>query len=561
MFSRLSVSTKGAIAFGCLALIGATGGAITWSKTIAASDAVELAEHVTEISRDADDLKQAVLEQALWVKNFLLTGNRDWVGQVEEQTARISGQFDDLKRQLASFDGTLAGEADTIRSAWSSWRTDFASEQIRLMRVPETVDLARAMELTPTGAGLLAATFDGVSQLQATLQGRETALLAEQRSQLASAQMVALGSGLLITLFAAILGYLNFAMVSRPLARLSDVVRKLADGNTEEEIDLGNRSDEIGRMGQALGVFRANLIRTRELEAETEHARLDAAERRRIEMERVAASFEETVMTITREMTSGLETLNGTAGALAEIAEGTTRQALSVASASHQATENVNTVASATEELSASIAEINEQVHASSKVVTEASSEVERSNQAVGKLQQVVARIGDVTKLITDIAEQTNLLALNATIEAARAGEAGRGFAVVASEVKALAEQTARATEEIDTQISEMRLAADDSIVATNSVAEMVRAIHQRTSAMAAATEEQNAATNEIARNVAEAASGTRSVSSSIVDVTDQATHTGTLSNEMRESIRDLHARSNRVQAAMAEFLGTIRAA
>ncbi|NNC27507.1 methyl-accepting chemotaxis protein, partial [Salinisphaera sp. USBA-960] len=76
-----------------------------------------------------------------------------------------------------------------------------------------------------------------------------------------------------------------------------------------------------------------------------------------------------------------------------------------------------------------------------------------------------------------------------------------------------------------------------------------------------AATEQQNAATNEIARNVAEAAQGTRSVSGSIVEVSNQANQTGELSNEMRESIRDLHDRSTRMQAAMNEFLSTIRAA
>ncbi len=561
MFAKLSVSTKGAIAFSCIALIGAIGGAITYSKTITASGAVKQAEAVTSISREADLLQRAVLEQALWVKNFLLTGNRDWVGKVEGQSAAIATRFDQLKTRLVDVDGQLAGQSDTVRTAWTTWVNEFANEQIRLMRVPETVDLARAMELTSTGASLLGATFDGVSALQAGLQKRETALLDMQRAELASAQFVALGSGVLITLVAALLGYLNFAIVSRPLGRLAGVVRKLADGDTEEEVDFGSRRDEIGQMGEALGVFRDNLIRTRELEAETERQRLDTAERRRAEMEAVASSFEETVMAITGEMISGLEALNGSAGTLAEIAHGTTHQALSVSSASQQATENVNTVASATEELSASIAEINEQVHASSKVVTEASGEVERSNQAVGKLQQVVARIGDVTRLITDIAEQTNLLALNATIEAARAGEAGRGFAVVASEVKALAEQTAKATEEIDAQISEMRQAADDSITATASVAEMVKTIHQRTSAMAAATEEQNAATNEIARNVAEAARGTLSVSGSIVEVSNQANQTGDLSQEMRESIRDLHDRSNRMQAAMNEFLRTVRAA
>lgn len=117
MFAKLSVSTKGAIAFSCLALIGAVGGAITWSKTISAADAVTQAERVTAISREADELRESVLEQALWVKNFLLTGNRDWVGKVESQTTAISGRIDELKASLASLDGTLAGQADTIRTA------------------------------------------------------------------------------------------------------------------------------------------------------------------------------------------------------------------------------------------------------------------------------------------------------------------------------------------------------------------------------------------------------------------------------------------------------------
>jgi methyl-accepting chemotaxis protein len=71
----------------------------------------------------------------------------------------------------------------------------------------------------------------------------------------------------------------------------------------------------------------------------------------------------------------------------------------------------------------------------------------------IAALSQAAQKIGDVVELIRDVAAQTNLLALNATIEAARAGAAGRGFAVVASEVKSLAVQTARATEEISSQI------------------------------------------------------------------------------------------------------------
>jgi methyl-accepting chemotaxis protein len=561
MLSRLSVSAKGAIAFALLALIGALAGAATFQRTLTVSSAVEQAERLVGVGKQATELRGAILEQALWVKTFLLTGDRDFVQKVETATTAIGSDIDKLGQSLLREAPELAGTETRLTEAWQAWRTNFVDRQFQLMRTPETVDLARAMELTNTGETLLRQTFDENEKLIEELKKLESALLDVERGALSSAQVIALGSCIIITLFAVLLGYLNYAMISRPLARLSHVVRQLAAGDTSESVDFGKRADEIGQLGSALDVFRDNLNRTRELEAESERQRIAGEQARHAEMAEVAARFEETVLAISREMATGLDQLNLSAGSLSDIANGTTHRSLSVASASQQATENVNTVASATEELSASIAEINTQVHASAQAVTDASGEVQRSNQAVARLQAVVGKIGDVTKLITAIAEQTNLLALNATIEAARAGDAGRGFAVVASEVKALAEQTAKATEEIDLQISEMRDAADESILATGSVAEMVNAIHQRTSAMAAATEQQNAATTEIARNVAEAAQGTRSVSSSITDVSDQATKTGELSTEMQEAIHQLLDRSGTMQRAMSEFLTTVRAA
>jgi methyl-accepting chemotaxis protein len=349
--------------------------------------------------------------------------------------------------------------------------------------------------------------------------------------------------------------------VSRPIGAMTLAMRELASGRLDLAIPGVGRRDEIGAMAAAVEVFKGNAIERLRLEAEAKEGERRAAAQRRADMHRLADEFQDAVGAIVNTVSANSTQLEAAAGILTKTAAVTQQLSGSVAAASEQASANVQSVASATEEMTSSVNEISRQVQESARIAGGAVKQAQQTDARINALSQAAGRIGDVVKLITAIAEQTNLLALNATIEAARAGEAGRGFAVVASEVKQLASQTAKATDEIGTQIAGMQTATRESVAAIKEIGTTIDRISQIASTIAAAVEEQGAATQEIARNVGEAAKGTQQVAGNITDVNRGAGETGSASAQVLSSAQSLSSESNHLKAEVDKFLMTVRAA
>lgn len=475
-------------------------------------------------------------------------------------------QFDPTRRLVSNFSDLVDDAITTLKAAEKDTRNlsrDMERARSKLFGLVTQLGGAsdRFEELQARVADIL-----DHAQHSATLLQSDNQLRSSERLGRISAWVDIMAFGALIALCAGLFmagGVPTFVRRSiiAPLSQLERVMLALTRGNTDMEVRGTERTDAIGAMARSVVVFRDNILETERLRSDKAESEQRIADRRKADMHRLAGEFQAAVGSMIETVSSASTELEAAAGSLSGIAENTQILSVSVANTFQQASTNVQTVAATTDQLSSSISQIARQAQESSRIASGAVEQAHITDACIVRLSHAAERIGDVIRVISSIAGQTNMLALNATIEAARAGDAGRGFSVVAQEVKTLAASTARATEEIAEQISGMQTATRESVLAIEEIGNTIGRIAEIASVILAAVEEQSTATEEIARNVQQATQGTSQVAASITDVSRGAGATESASTAVLASAQSLSGESARLKKEVERFLATVRAA
>ncbi|GGH29374.1 chemotaxis protein [Alsobacter metallidurans] len=268
---------------------------------------------------------------------------------------------------------------------------------------------------------------------------------------------------------------------------------------------------------------------------------------RKGQLDQAAAAMQHEIAGLATGLHEAAGSLRNAAGESAEGGWLAGQEATLAEEASQECATRIASAARMTEEFARALEQVSSEARRSRQITSAAVDHTRSVANGINKLADATARIGSIVTLIQEIATKTNLLALNATIEAARAGAAGRGFGVVAGEVKVLASQTARATDDIAGQIAAVQDAASACVGSVEAISATIASLDQSSSAISATVSDQSIATAQIAaaaRAVAEQAGAGLS----------SAKRSRTAIGEVAERSRDLDAASRQVDRAAADI-------
>jgi len=323
--------------------------------------------------------------------------------------------------------------------------------------------------------------------------------------------------------------------ITRPLRRLAAVAENLAGGDVSQTVDYES-TDELGQLASSFRRLAAYMHESADLVSALAHGDLTRSVQPRGDHDLLGNAMRDTVA----RLNSTVSQIHGCGVELSHSAKQLLDGNSVLIENSHGTAAKADSVSAASEEMIASITEISRNTNQAATVAVGAVATAARAGEVIATLSEASNEINSVVGLIQTIASQTNLLALNATIEAARAGDAGKGFGVVAEEVKQLAQQTAQATTAITSHVGSIQAGSAAAAAAVTQIAEIVQQVNDIATTIASAVDEQTATTAEISR--------------SVTAVADAAGMTTKVTGESAESARALADTAATLHGLVAEF-------
>ena len=567
-FRDLSLAGKINAIFGTFFVVGAVmtlllglGLGHLWSRYNASAQLQETVVAAGELEAAAGALRyhavRALYDRSPRLRESQRASASDVTAQIAALDAAIGETLPDMEPRVTA----LAGQLDAFQR-----EADLAAEAVRAGGSANAAAAAIAAE----GDRMVEAARRLATDLAARGEAQEAAGIGYFFNMIAILALLAVFGCVVLAMG---MTYLSRDF-SRKIIEITAGMTKLADGDRNFVIEGENRQDEVGAMIRALDLFKRAGYRlevwARErsekaeqellLQQERERERIEAEAKKAALLDEVARQFERTVGEVVGGVAAASSQLHTTATRMAASAEEASRRTGEVAASMEEANAGATAAAAASDEFALSISEISRQAASSSELARLATEATGEADETISALAASAEEVGQIVELIQTIAQRTNLLALNASIEAARGGEAGRGFAVVASEVKELAMQTSRATEKVAEQIRAMQSTTGASVKALRSIAGQVKELEATAVSIATAVDQQSVAGRDLAQSIDLAARGTEKVSGHIEDVRQLSLSTGAAASQVLSSANELEAQAAHLGAQVRGFLSQVRA-